>query len=118
MGVVAEQDDKETAQKDKPGGSRRVGDLQLVAAGDELTAVPEAAGSFHGHYIYCCGDDSDDPSDDVVDFGETHGGICSIWARIKAKYGNFPRIGFVFLLKNCYSANRGLIGAVEGSYSK
>jgi hypothetical protein len=53
-----------------------MGDFQLVTTGDEFTAVPEAAGRFHGHDVYGCGDESCDCSYDVVDFAETHGVFC------------------------------------------
>jgi hypothetical protein len=68
-----------------------VGDLEFVTAGDELTAIPEAAGGFHGHYIYGCCEEADDPSGDIVDFSETHESFFCFWARIKANYLNFPR---------------------------
>ncbi len=62
MWVVAEQDDKEAAQQDEQWGAGRVGDLELITAGDEFTAVPEAAGGFHRHNINCTGKQTYDPT--------------------------------------------------------
>jgi hypothetical protein len=49
-----------------------VGDLELVAAGDELTAIPEAACGFHGHDIDGTGNDSHDPAYDIVHSVKAH----------------------------------------------
>jgi hypothetical protein len=50
-----------------------VGDLQFVAAGYELTAIPEAAGGFHGHDENGAGNQSNDPAHDIVHSVEIHG---------------------------------------------
>jgi len=49
-----------------------VGDLELVAAGDELAAVPETAGGLHGHDIYGTGYGTDYPSHNIVHSVEIH----------------------------------------------
>jgi hypothetical protein len=49
-----------------------VGDLELIAAGDEFTTIPEAAGGLHGHNIDSTGDNSHSPSHDIVHSIETH----------------------------------------------
>jgi len=72
MRVVAEEDDEEAAHKDEEGGAGGVGDLELVAAGDEFTAIPEAAGRFHGHDEDSTGDNSHDPAHDIVHSVKTH----------------------------------------------
>jgi hypothetical protein len=48
-----------------------VRDLQLIATGDELAAIPEAAGRFHGHHENCAGDQPDRPAGDQIDAMET-----------------------------------------------
>ena len=70
--IIAEQDDEKPAHEDEEGGAGGVGDLQLVAAGDELTAIPEAAGGFHGHDIDGTGNHSYDPAYNVVHSIKTH----------------------------------------------
>jgi hypothetical protein len=72
MRIVAEEDDKEATHENEEGGAGRVGDLELVAAGDELTAIPEAAGRFHGHDEDSTGDNTHDPAHDIVHSIETH----------------------------------------------
>jgi hypothetical protein len=49
-----------------------VGDLELITAGDELTAIPEAAGRFHGHYIYHTGSQSHDPAYNIIHSVKPH----------------------------------------------
>jgi hypothetical protein len=49
-----------------------VGDLQLIATGDELAAIPEAAGRFHGHHENCAGNQSDNQANDIVRSVEIH----------------------------------------------
>ena len=58
--------DKEAAQEYKHGRAGRMGDLKLVTTGDELAAVPEAAGGFHGHHKNGTGDHTHDPSHHIV----------------------------------------------------
>jgi len=72
MRTVAEKDDKEAAHEDEEGGAWGVGDLELVAAGYEFTAIPEAAGRFHGHDKYGTSDYSHDPAHDIVHSVKTH----------------------------------------------
>ncbi len=66
MRIIAKEDDEKTAEKDKQRGAGRVGDLQFVTAGDELSAIPEAACSFHCHYKDGTGNQSHNPTHDVV----------------------------------------------------
>src|SRR5262249_33696250 len=49
MRIVTEEDDEEATHEYEQRGAGRVGDLELIAAGDELSAIPEAAGGLHGH---------------------------------------------------------------------
>jgi hypothetical protein len=49
-----------------------VGDLDLIAAGDEFAAIPKAAGSFHGHNKNGTGNQSHDPAYDIVYPVELH----------------------------------------------
>ncbi len=72
MGVIAEEDDKKAAHQDEQRGAGGVGDLQLITAGDEFAAVPEAAGRFHGHDKYGAGNQSHDPAHDIVHSVEIH----------------------------------------------
>jgi len=72
MRIVAEEDDEEAAHEDEEGGAGGVGDLELIATGDEFTAIPKAAGGFHGHDKDGTGDDSHDPSHDIVHSVKTH----------------------------------------------
>src|ERR1700761_700380 len=72
MGFIAEEDYKETTQENEQRSAGRVGNLQLIAAGDELTAIPERTGGFHGHHIDCTGDEPHDPANDVVYLVKTH----------------------------------------------
>jgi hypothetical protein len=72
VGVVAEEDDKEAAHEDEERGAGGMGDLEFVAAGDELTAIPEAAGGFHGHDKDSTGNHSHDPPHNIVHSFETH----------------------------------------------
>ena len=71
-GIVAKQDDKETAHQDEQRRAGRVGDLDLITAGDELTAIPEAAGRFRGHDKNGAGGQSHDPAHDIVHTIELH----------------------------------------------
>jgi hypothetical protein len=73
MRVVSEKNDEKAAHHGEQRGAGRVGDFQLITAGDEFTAVPEAAGRFHGHDINGGGNDPDYSSYKVIDFAETHG---------------------------------------------
>ena len=72
MGVVTEQDDKKAAKEDKQWGAGRMGDLQLETTGNKFTAVPETAGGFHRHDIYGAGNQSHDPTHDIVHSIEIH----------------------------------------------
>jgi hypothetical protein len=49
-----------------------VGDLELEATGDELAAVPEAAGRLHGHNINGTGNHTHDPAHDIIHSVEIH----------------------------------------------
>ena len=70
--VVTEQDDEKAAHENEKRGARGVGDLELKAAGNELTAIPEAAGGFHGHDIDRTGYHSHDPAYNIIHSIETH----------------------------------------------
>src|ERR1700744_4840921 len=73
MRVVAEENDEKPAQEHEQRGAGGVGDLQLITAGDELTAIPEAAGGFHGHNEDSAGNQSDYPANDIIRSVEIHG---------------------------------------------
>jgi len=47
MRIVAEQDNKKPAHEDKERGARRMRYLELIAAGYEFPAIPEATGGLH-----------------------------------------------------------------------
>jgi hypothetical protein len=66
MGIIAEKNDKEAAHENEQRGAGRVGDLELVAAGDELTAVPETAGRLHRHDKDGACNQSHDPASHIV----------------------------------------------------
>lgn len=69
--VVAEEDDKKTAQHDEERGAGRVGDLEFIAAGNEFTAVPKTAGRLHGQNIHGAGDEAYCPAGDPIQQEET-----------------------------------------------
>src|SRR6185312_11987484 len=76
MGTITEQYDKEAAQQDKKRRAGWVGDLELIAAGYELAAVPKTAGRLHGHDIDGAGDQSYDPACYRVHSIELHWYTC------------------------------------------
>lgn len=67
VGIIAEKDDEEAAHEDEERGAGRVGNLEAVAAGDELTAVPKATGGFHGQDKNGTSNEADDPSGDAIE---------------------------------------------------
>src|ERR1700677_2912331 len=56
-----------------------MGDLDLITAGNKLAAIPEAAGSFRGHYENGAGGQSHDPPHHIVHPVELHSIIVSLF---------------------------------------
>jgi hypothetical protein len=49
-----------------------MGDLQLIATGDEFSAIPEAAGRFHSKNKDAAGNYTHDPAYDIVHSVKIH----------------------------------------------
>jgi hypothetical protein len=72
MGIIAKQDDEETAHQDEKGSAGRMRDLQLIATGDEFSAIPEAAGWLHSKDKDAAGNYTHDPAYHVVHSVKIH----------------------------------------------
>ena len=86
--VIAEEDDEEAAEQYEEGGPGRMGNLQFIAAGDEFSAVPEAAGGFHGEDVDGTGDEADGPAGDQVHPAE------AVWRAISLHVNKLKSIFF------------------------
>ena len=49
-----------------------MGYLNFVGTGNEFAGIPEAAGGFHGHYVYGTGDEAHNPTYHIVHSVECH----------------------------------------------
>ncbi len=93
MGAVAEKDDKKAAHHHEKRCAGGMWDLEFVGAGDELAAIPEAAGSLHGHHENGTCDHPHDPAHDIIHPVKLH--IFLIFGRgffSRAKEGYFGEI--------------------------